>query len=411
MSKWKRVACAVLCVLMLTVAAAGCSTPENAMTVNGEDVTTGEYLANLYNIFYQMYYNQGLYYYEQYGQDVWGQSYTYGEGDATQKLVLDDYIKQIAQDAIVRQKAVASLMGTYGITLTAELQEELDTQMESVSNSTFLQYGFNKESYRKMTTAYYYNEQALFYGLYDEGGQRAIPEKDIRAYFDKNYLTYKIIEISLVDSDGNALDEEEIAEIMEQLEGYLAIYNETGDFDKAIEQYTEDSDTSSTTTTTGSETTTTASGENTTAETTTTTAKETTTTAGGETTTTTDASTTTTGSDEEEEEEADPNLVELVAEKASDQELVKAIQSVEEGTAKIVTYNKGGTKNTAALILRLDPEGEGREDYYEEKHDNVIYNMKWDEYDAEVKELIATYTVEVNQKAIKMCDPKSFLDD
>lgn len=423
MSKLKRAVCAVLCVLLLTAAAAGCSTPEYAMTINGENVTTGEYLANLYNAFVQLYYNQGLYYYEQYGSDVWGQSYPYGEGDATQNLPLSDYMKQMAQDSLVRQRAIASLMEKYGVSLSAEDQEDLESQMEGISNSNILALGFNKDNYRKMITGTF-NEQGLFYGLYDEGGQRAISAEDLRAYFDANYLTYKSIEISLVDSDGEALPEEEIAEITEQLEGYLAIYNETGDFDKAIEQYTEDNSTSSSTTTTGSDTTTTgsdttaATGDTTTAATaddSTTTDGETTTTASpdGETTTAGgDETTTTTGSgdDEEEEEETDANLKTLVAEKASDQELVKAVQSVEEGTAKIVRYNKNGTTNTAALILRLDPEGEGREDYFEESHDGIIYNMKWDEFDAEVKEVIATYTVEVNQKTIKMCDPKNFLD-
>lgn len=425
MSKLKRVVCAVLCVLLLTAAVAGCSTPEYAMTINGENVTTGEYLANLYNVFYQLYYNQGLYYYEQYGSDVWGQSYPYGEGDATQSLPLSDYIKQMTQDSLVRQRAIASLMEKYGVTLSEEDQKDLQNQLEGISNSNLLELGFNKENYRKMVTGTF-NERGLFYGLYDEGGQRAISAEDLRAYFDANYLTYKSIEISLENSDGEALSEEEIAEITERLEGYLAIYNETGDFDKAIEQYTEDNSASSSTTTTGSDSTTgtgdsttTADDETTTAnpEETTTTGEDTAPTAAPDDETTTagtgDTTTTTTGAqddEDEEEEETDANLKTLVAEKASDQELVKAIQSVEEGTAKIVQYNKNGETTTAALILRLDPEGEGREDYFEESHDNIIYNMKWDEFDKEVTELIATYTVEVNAKTIKMCDPKNFLD-
>ena len=213
--------------------------------------------------------------------------------------------------------------------------------------------------------------------------------------------------MSLVDSDGKALSDEKIAEIRTKMEGYLKLYEETGDFNKAIDRYNEDN-----TTTKAGTTTTTESSK--TLNTTTTT--ETTTAAGGESTETTAAegeTTTTTGTDsgdgKDDEETKDTNVKEIVAANYSDAKFVEALRTVDEGTAKIVTYKKNDKNDTMALILRMDPEGEGREDYYEKSHDGALQNMKWDDYNKEVTDLALTLTVEVNKRALNMCNPKKFV--
>ena len=103
MLKLKRAACAALSALLLvsTAALSGCSTPKVAMTVDGQEIETGLYLAYLYNTFYQLYYGQGMYQYAAY-MDVWAQEFTYGEGDDAEKLKLAEYIKRQTQDSIVR---------------------------------------------------------------------------------------------------------------------------------------------------------------------------------------------------------------------------------------------------------------------------------------------------------------------
>lgn len=88
------------------------------------------------------------------------------------------------------------------------------------------------------------NDNALFYGLYDgETNPEApfmMPEEEIRKYFTDNYLSYKVIEIALTDDDGKELSDEEKQKVYDRLDGYLKIYNETGDFDKATEKYNEE---------------------------------------------------------------------------------------------------------------------------------------------------------------------------
>ena len=69
----------------------------------------------------------------------------------------------------------------------------------------------------------------------------------------------------------------------------------------------------------------------------------------------------------------------------------------------------GGSTNTAALVLRLDPE-KGRldgKDYFKESRENIIYGAKWEEFDKEIKEYAATLPMEINDRAIKMYDPKN----
>ena len=408
MRNFRRVSSALVCLCLLLTVCVGCSTPAVAMTVDGVEYSTGEYLANLYNTFYSIYQGSYLYLYESYGMgDPWERQFDYTAGSTTAKMDTATYMKQMAQDNIIRQRAVQKLMEQYGAKLSDEDLKAIEEAMANISESQVLQLGFNKENYRKMLVATGYNEKALFRAIYGKGGPKEVPEEDIRAYFDENYLVYKSIEMSLVDSDGKALSDEKIAEIRTKMEGYLKLYEETGDFNKAIDRYNEDN-----TTTKAGTTTTTESSK--TLNTTTTT--ETTTAAGGKSTETTAAegeTTTTTGTDsgdgKDDEETKDTNVKEIVAANYSDAKFVEALRTVDEGTAKIVTYKKNDKNDTMALILRMDPEGEGREDYYEKSHDGALQNMKWDDYNKEVTDLALTLTVEVNKRALNMCNPKKFV--
>lgn len=402
----KKTACAaVAAAFMLT----GCSTPQNAGTVGDKTYTTGEYLACLFMNFNQVYNQSGLAYYAQYGMDPWAQEFPYGEGDDAENLSTEDYIVRLTQDTLVRMKAMEDKMEEYGFSWSDEDKKESETAiaetLKSFTSDQMLKLGFSKQSYTNIYLPYTLNERTVFYGLYDKGGQREMSDQEIREYFDNNFLSYKIIELSLADSEGNALPDDEIKEAKDRLEKYLGIYNETGDFDKAIEQNTADNQASTTTTTTGTGTTTTAP---TTA--TTTTAPTTTTT----TTTTTGTETGTTAADDDssDEEETDPNLRNIDANGYSDQKLVDAIKSVPEGEAKIVEYKKNDKVNTAALILRFDPEGEQNpENYFEDSRESILYGAHHEEFNEEIEEYIKTLTVNFDKAVTKKCTPKKMEED
>lgn len=239
-------------------------------------------------------------------------------------MAAEDYIVKTTQDAMIRQKAIKDKLEEYGLSPRQEDLDAVNQVLETISNDDTISLGFSKDTYSRMYTDFYCNEKALFYGLYDKGGQREISDDDIRAYFEENYLTYKIISLPLTDSEGADLGEEEAQEVRDRLQKYLDMYNESGDFDAVIEQYNEDEnsseaddseDTDTTasdtdTTTAGEETTTTAAETTTTEGTTSTTAAETT---ADETGTTTTGSGEDTGEDSGEEEETDPNLHDIDA--------------------------------------------------------------------------------------------------
>lgn len=408
-----------------TLLFAGCSTPKDAMTVDGRTYSTGEYLAYMYNVYYSM--AQQMQMYAMYGMDPWAQELTYGEGDDEVKLSTSEYIKKVAQDSIIRQKALENMMAEKGIEWDEEKLNELNESLEDLKNDAFIALGFNNESYISMLKATSLNEYSLFYGLYDNGGERAMSEEEIRSYFEDNYLSYKIIEISLVDSENKPLSDEEIAEIKERINKYKEEFEKTDmtseDFDKIIEQYQEDEEaasedneddeeTDSTTTADTSATGTTDTATATTEGTEATTGTTETDTTTGETTPTTASGDENSG-DEEDEEETDPNRHDIDANLYGDEDFTNAVKKVEIGTAGIQEYKKSGSYDTIALIYRMDPEeGRGEDvDYYEEQRENIIYGAHYEEFDDEVTEYIATLTVELNDAAIKACKPENFEKD
>ena len=408
----KQAACAALASAVLL---SGCSTPAVAATVDGKEYSTGVYLAYLYMIYQETFTNYNLYMYQYYGMDPWSQTLSYGEGDDAKDMSVEDYIVQVTKDTIIRQKALENKLAEYGLEPDPEEAAEIEKQIAQVKNDDIIKLGFNKESYGEMLRAYSLNERALFYGLYDKGGERAMSEESIREYFEENYLSYKIIEISLTDSNGADLGDEKVEEIREQLEGYLEMYNETGDFDKVIEQYEKDQEEeSSSTTTTGGGTTGTGSSE-----TTTTGAGSTTTTEASDSTTTDDTTTTTAPEDEgsdKEEEETDPNLHNIDANTYGDENFTDAVKSVPVGEAKIVEYKKGEATNTMSLILRLDPEevnedNEDGETYFEQNRENIIYGAKYEDFDKEITEYAATLDVKFDEGVVRTCTPRQLEED
>lgn len=241
MTKLKRVLCGTLSALMLVSMPliSGCSTPEIAMTVDGREFTTGEYLAYLLHTFQQMDRSYYLSYYAAQGVDIWSQTFTYGEGDDAQKLKLSDYIKQVAQDTIIRQIVLKREMEANNLSPREEDREVMKEDTAGLTNDILLAYGINKEHYMAMAEAVYTYERGLFFGLFDKGGPQEMSEEDILKYFNDYYLSYKIIELSLTE-DGKDMDDEAKQEQLDKLEKYLKLYETEKDFDKVLAQYKED---------------------------------------------------------------------------------------------------------------------------------------------------------------------------
>ncbi len=429
---------------------AACSTPKVAMTVGGKDYEMGDYLAYLYNtvssdytvMMYSYYYGQQM----GYGTNVLSATdlgLTYG--DSTQAITLNDYIHYVTQDTIYRQRAMELMLQEEGISWDKDelAKVEADIKNAGLEKDAFIEMGFSNERYINMYKAVTLNEMSLFNGRYNKGGTKEVPETEIRKYFDENYLSYFIIEESLVDSSGAAIStakEDGLKEIMGKVvstfEGYKDEEKTVENFQKLYHQYLadktaleaklkadadkqkEDTDKEAAdkedkkTDTTGS-----------TAAPTTTTSTTVTTTTTGTTTTTTGSSTgSSTGSTDKEEKEEDLARTDSIIEDM-DEELVKAVQGVKLADGKtcaieLVEYKKSGTTDTLAVIFRLDPEAQrgkdskGKEiDYYEESRDKTLQYLKYDQFSADVDAKVKTLkaSAKLNKRAFKAVEMAKLL--
>ncbi len=365
MSKAKRVFCALMAAVMLLVCATGCSapklfiggTPDVAATINGEELTTGEYLAYLYTTFSDLYYNQGLYQYEGYDYDIWGETYTYGEGDDAQQLKLDEYMIATTKDGIIRQAALKSMLKENGLSWDAEKEKEVDKEIaENLTKDGYLSLGINDEHFKKVYKETALNETSLFYGLYGEKGKEAMSEADRRAYFNEHYISFKMIQVSMVDSNGNDYSEEQQKKVLDNLNKYLQDYNKSGNFEAVVDAYNKAN--------------------------------------------ATDGQEITASTDEDNRQDYD-------ATQLSDAEMVKAIRGVEVGKAKVVTYKADGSTLTAALVLRLDIQKPAT--LFTEKTDDIIYGAKYETFNKTVQEAMKKVEVDFSSSAVNKCDPKNFV--
>ncbi len=354
MKIFKKILCLCMAVVML-FCCVGCSTPKVAITVDGKEYPTGEYLAYLLDAFQQAYVNGGLYYYEQQGYDIWSQTFTYKE----KSLELAEYLKAQTVDTVIRQKALENMMKEAGVEPSEETTKSAKQMVDSAEESALLSFGVSKESYEKMCMAYYRNELSLFLSRYDKDGTTPVPEEDIRKYFDDNYLSFKMISVEMM-KDEKEMTAEEQKKVTDELQKYLNLYNGGKSFNEVIAQYNYDISTSS---------------------------------------------------DKKLETLTDEDTRQDIEVKShGDAKFTDALKTVKEGEAKIVTYKAGGKTLTAALILRIDPEsGKGYENAFADSRQSVLLGIKFEEFDKDVKAVAEKLEYTLDERAYKMCDPRKFL--
>ncbi len=332
---------------------------------DGQELSTGEYLAYLYNEINNIYT-----YYGQYGMDASTQKFTYGEGDDAKKdLSLMEYVKLSVPDTIKTMIALDKLIKDNGIEFGEKDYEKFDDLHEAYHSLTeekkafesgaFLPLGINDEHYLSVYEKQALNYYLAFYGLYGKGGVEEVKDKEIRKYFDDNYLSYKIITLNLTKTENDKtvdMTKKEKEAELKKLEGYLKIYNEKG-FEKAMDQYNKD----------------------------------------------------TADKDEKVEPTKDEDNRQDIDATTEDENLVKAIRKVKVGEAKIVEYKAGGTSACAALIVRLDPNKP--ESLYEDSYESILYSLKYDKFQEMVDKKADEVKIEFNEDVLDVCTPEQMMED
>ena len=374
-----RILCAVLAITLLMT---GCTmpkivlpgTPNVAATYgDGKTISTGEYLAYLYLNFEQIYSSYASY--ASYGIDPWTSEYCqipYDNADGTTvNLPLEEYIVRATADSIKNNIVIEQMMKDNNISLIESEVAEIDKELAGMADGAYLALGVSNENFAKAYKNLMMNQRSAFFGMYGEGGPKAVPETDIRKYFDNNYLSYKIITVSLTkeekQADGSSktvpMTADEKAAELKKLNEYLTICNDKG-FEAAKDAYNK-------------------------------------------------ATATDKNAKIEPSKDADNRINDDAT--VMDEKLVKAIRSVAVGKAAVVEYggeeataDKKATENTtAALIMRLDTNQPAT--VYTDAKENILISLKSEEFEKSVKDAVAALTITFDEKVLKKCSPKDFV--
>ena len=355
------------------------SLPQTAATYgDGQVITTGQYLAYLYLEFENLYYNQGLYQYASYGIDPWTQEFPYGDGG--EKLILSDYIIRATQDNIKRQIVLQQMLKDNGLKWFAEDEAELNKTLSTLEKDAYINMGFNNTSYAYALKNANLNERSAFFGLYGEGGARAVSELDLRRYFVSNYLSYKMISIPLTDNNGKALASDSLAYkwFVERMAVYQTVCQQQG-FEAAYALYEKDQPTIQS-----------LKSENINVSLHTIVTLP-----------TTGATAPSTNDEHDHQHRQDVDSTYM------DENMVQAIRTVDVNDTAIVNYKAGGTTPAIALVERLDIYSDAS--VYENAIENIIYEMRYDAFDQEVKDAMNALVITFDQKVATTAKPEDFL--
>ncbi len=157
------------------------------------------------------------------------------DGKNVKDWIIDEANKSCSEYAVVEKK-----FDEYALSLTEEEQYESKYYVEMMweyGGDSFAELGISQKSYESIYTNST-KRSRLFDAIYSEGGEKGVPDDEIRQYMVDNYVRLDYIDLELKDGEGNLLKSEGKAEIMAMAEDYIRRYNEGEDFTKlAIEYY------------------------------------------------------------------------------------------------------------------------------------------------------------------------------
>ncbi len=221
-------AAAIVCAAALC----GCTDSGYVMTVDGEQIRNGVYLS-----FMQTAYSDAS---DKISEQKTEDGDTSEVGDIFGYTVEDkpaaDWIKENTLEQVKNFVAVKRLCEDYGVTLTDEELNEINSEMNSLWNDEnyYAQYlyncdtigeyydsiGIGRESLAEINKVNELSDK-LFLHYYDKGGLTPVSDEDFKTYLKDNYAGVKFIELEYDDYAGIALQEEaEIQAVKDTAQDY-----------------------------------------------------------------------------------------------------------------------------------------------------------------------------------------------
>lgn len=150
-----------------------------------------------------------------------------------------DWINDKATEEICKYAAVESKFDELGLTFMDNEKEKVTIYMDSMWEAYGKYYeelGVSENS-QILINLNSQKESLLFKYFYGEGGEKEIPESDIKAYLTDNNARINYIKMELKDGEGNLLKSDGKAEIMEMAKDYVQRAQDGEDFNALLKEY------------------------------------------------------------------------------------------------------------------------------------------------------------------------------
>ncbi len=426
MAKAKKITAALTAALLCTASLTACSDTSYVMTVGDSKINAGIYIYNeLTEMSYQMtmmYYQNGI------TKDYFNQKV---DGKA-----FDEYLSDYALTATKEYAAVVDKFNELGLTLSDEDLKSINDSISSTWDSQGEFYeseGISKESVKLALKGSKMREE-LFDHYYAEGGEEAVSDDEMVKYLDDNYLRYKSISFAKTkastDSSSSATDsytdsadaanEEAKAKRDEFLEKAQGVSFD--DFDRIIDEYNDyvasknatdsssatDSDSSALDSSTASDDTSSVSDIDTSS-----TASDDTSSVSDSTADSSTAASDTDSSADSSSSAPDPYANEKMMnygtmdDSQKDTTNGKILKEVSGMSTDVATAYEDD--NAYYILIKGDIKDRDTE-YAKDNHEDLLKEMKSDEFQEKLTSWVEKLDIKVNNKAIKRYTPKVVYD-
>lgn len=426
MAKAKKITAALTAALLCTASLTACSDTSYVMTVGDSKINAGIYIYNeLTEMSYQMtmmYYQNGI------TKDYFNQKV---DGKA-----FDEYLSDYALTATKEYAAVVDKFNELGLTLSDEDLKSINDSISSTWDSQGEFYeseGISKESVKLALKGSKMREE-LFDHYYAEGGEEAVSDDEMVKYLDDNYLRYKSISFAKTkastDSSSSATDsstdsadaanEEAKAKRDEFLEKAQGVSFD--DFDRIIDEYNDyvasknatDSSSATDSDSSASDSSTTSDDTSSVAESdTSSTASDDTSSVSDSTADSSTAASDTDSSTDSSSSANDPYANEKMMnygtmdDSQKDTTNGKILKEVSGMSTDVATAYEDD--NAYYILIKGDIKDRDTE-YAKDNHEDLLKEMKSDEFQEKLTSWVEKLDIKVNNKAIKRYTPKVVYD-
>ena len=426
MAKAKKITAALTAALLCTASLTSCSDTSYVMTVGDSKINAGIYIYNeLTEMSYQMtmmYYQKGI------KKDYFNQKV---DGKA-----FDEYLSDYALTATKEYAAVVDKFNELGLTLSDEDIKSINDSISSTWDSQGEFYeseGISKESVKLALKCSNMREE-LFDHYYAEVGEEAVSDDEMVKYLDDNYLRYKSISFAKTkastDSSSSATDsstdladaanEDSKAKRDEFLEKAQGVSFD--DFDSIIDEYNDyvaskkasdsssaaDSDSSASDSSTASDDTSSVAESDTSSI-----ASDDTSSVSDSTADSSTVASDTDSSTDSSSSAPDPYANEKMMnygtmdDSQKDTTNGKILKEVSGMSTDVATAYEDD--NAYYILIKGDVKGRDTE-YAKDNHEDLLKEMKSDEFQKKLTSWVEKLDIKVNNKAIKRYTPKVVYD-